>query len=239
MKTLKAEYPWFESLMEAIIVDSKETRRKAKDSNKKSDKLAHLGESDGYMLGRMYLHELKSAATEEGGFDRWVKKFPAMKVFSKNHNFFRSLLISIGKEIKHRGTWDKLVRSLAAAVMSLFDVGTDVYTILYYNSIGEGETATYMAVFVILSLSLQTLLCIVIHRRNRRRMLIEIVGTWTFTKPAFNKWRVLTNAQMQGHEVAPPVSEMMMFKAAEVFAESIPITVLQVYTVLTSTLASE
>jgi len=65
-------------------------------------------------------------------------------------------------------------------------------------------------------------------------MISEIVGTVTFTKPTFNKWRVLINTEMEGHALVPPVSEMMFFKLTEVFAESIPVTVLQVNTVLTS-----
>ena len=118
--------------------------------------------------------------------------------------------------------------------MSLFDVGSDVYTIIYYNTIGNEETARLILVFVILSLVLQIMLVVAIHRKNKRRLLFELVVTVTFTKLAFNKWRVLTNAKVRGHEMVPPVSEMMMFKASEVFAESIPVTVLQVYTILTS-----
>jgi len=45
---------------------------------------------------------------------------------------------------------------------------------------------------------------------------------------------VLTNAKIEGHELISPVSEMMYFKGCEVFAESIPVTVLQVNAVLTS-----
>ena len=108
------------------------------------------------------------------------------------------------------------------------------YTILYYNSIGEGEAARGMLVFVILSLVLQMMLVTAMHRKNKRRLIIELVETMTFTKPAFNKWLVLTNAKIEGHEIMPPVTELMMFKVCEVFAESIPVTVLQVNTVLTS-----
>jgi len=43
MNTLKAECPWFESLMEAIIIDSKETRKKSNSNNNSNfDKLSLL-----------------------------------------------------------------------------------------------------------------------------------------------------------------------------------------------------
>ncbi len=75
---------------------------------------------------------------------------------------------------------------------------------------------------------------LLVEYKNKRKTIIELVGTITFVKPAFNKWRVLTNENTEGHEIVPPVSEMMMFKGIELFAESIPVTVLQVNTVLTS-----
>jgi len=118
--------------------------------------------------------------------------------------------------------------------MSLVDISSDIYTMNYYNSIGEEETARLMLVFVLLSLVLQMIIVAAVHHKNKRRLLVELAGMLTFTKPAFNKWRVLTNAKIEGHEIMPSVTEMAMFKAAEVFAERIPVTVLQVNKALTS-----
>jgi len=83
-------------------------------------------------------------------------------------------------------------------------------------------------------LALQLFLVAAIHHKNKRKMLIEMLGTVTFTKPAFNKFRVLTNAKVESHAIMPPVSEMMAFKMCEVFSESIPMSVIQVSNVLES-----
>ena len=83
-------------------------------------------------------------------------------------------------------------------------------------------------------MALQLAMVAAVHHKNLRIMLIEMFGTVTFTKPAFNKFRVLTNAKMKGHAIMPPVTEMMMFKLAEVFSESIPMSVIQVSNVLES-----
>ena len=235
MKVLNTEYPWFDSLMETIIIDIKETRKKSNSNNNSNfDKMSLLNQSDSYSIGSRFLEELSRAATEDCAFDHWVSKNPALIEFSKDHKFFKSLLTSIGRELRHRATWKKLAFSIVAAEVSMGDVGSDVYTISYYNIIGEEETARLMLVFVILSLALQMILVPAIHHKNKKESISEIVKTLTFTKPAFNKWRVLTNAEMEGHEVVPPITEMASFKLAEVFAESIPVTVLQVNTVLTS-----
>ena len=143
-------------------------------------------------------------------------------------------MLTIGKEIRHTATMHKLFVSIAAALMSMFDVSTDVYTISYYKNSGKPKTAQEMTIFIFLSLFLQFLVVIAIHHKSKRRVVLELFATFTFTKPAFNKYRVLTNKQIDGHELVPPISEMMMFKLCEVFSESIPMTVVQVKNVLES-----
>ena len=183
-------------------------------------------------MGASFLKFLNVAATEEGAFASWVKKHPAMHELATNHEFFKPLMLTLGKAIRTSATWQKLGLSIGAALMSMLDVATDIFTINIYRRLGKHETADLMILFVILSLSLQLILVVVVHHRNQRKMLIELFGTVTFTKPAFNKFRVLTNAKMKGHATMPPVSEMMMFKLAEVFSESIPMSVIQVVNVL-------
>ena len=191
---------------------------------------------DGNHLGASFLKFLNVAATEEGAFASWVKKHPAMNdlSLSTNHEFFKPLMLTIGNEIRHAASWHKLGLSIGAALMSMLDVATDIYTIVIYRGLGKHDTADLMILFVILSLALQLVMVVAVHHRNKRKMLIEMFGTVTFTKPAFNKFRVLTNAKMKGHAIMPPVSEMMMFKMCEVFSESIPMSVIQVSNVLES-----
>ena len=153
---------------------------------------------------------------------------------STNHKFLKPLILTVGKVIRNTATWHKLGLSIGASLMSMLDVATDFYTINIYRGLGKHETADLMTLFVILSLAFQLIMVAAAHYRNKRRMLIEMLGTVTFTKPAFNKFRVLTNAKMKGHAIMPPVSEMMMFKMCEVFSESIPMSVIQVSNVLES-----
>ena len=121
-------------------------------------------------------------------------------------------------------------------VASVFNVLTlhQQSTNRYYSTGENYQTAMLMVTFVLLSLGLQIFQVVAVHHSNKRKLMIELVGTLTFTKPAFNKWRVLTNAKTEGHEIIPPVTEFIYFKVCEVFAESIPVTVLQVNTILTS-----
>ena len=126
--------------MEAIIVNNSETRRKANNNNNNNfNEVSLLHQLDGYRLGRSFLYELNQVATEEGAYDSWVNKHRALTQFCENHKFFRSLLISVGKEMNNQATWIKLARSRLMVLMSINDVGTDVYTILY---VGERAVRT-------------------------------------------------------------------------------------------------
>jgi len=175
---------------------------------------------------------LNVAATEEGAFASWVKKHPAMNELSTNQKFFKPLMLTLGKSTRTSATWQKLGLSIAAALMSMVDVATDIYTINIYRGLGKQEIADLMTLLLLLSLALQLGMVAAVHYRNKRKMLIEMLGTVTFTKPAFNKFRVLTNAKMKGHAIVSPMIEMMMFKLCEVFSESIPMSVIQVVNVL-------
>ena len=124
--------------------------------------------------------------------------------FIKNaqHEFFKPLLLAVGKELNTTATWHKLALSVGVSLASMIDVASDVYTISYYHRIGKHATANLMTAFVLLCIFLQMMLVVAIHHKNRRRMVLELLGTITFTKPAFNKFRVLTNASIDGHEVS-------------------------------------
>jgi len=229
MKTMKIAHPFFGTMIQALIVGGKEGKGQHNEG-----KLAVLTVHDGNHLGASFLKFLNVAATEEGAFASWAKKHPAMHELATNHEFFKPLMLTLGKAIRTSATWQKLGLSIGAALMSMLDVATDIYTINIYRSRELYDTAYLMTLFVMLSLALQLLLVAAIHHRNKRKMLIEMLGTVTFTKPAFNKFRVLTNARMKGHAIMPPVSEMMAFKMCEVFSESIPMSVIQVVNVLES-----
>ena len=153
---------------------------------------------------------------------RWLHKNPALKEIDEKHEFFRGLMTRIGKELRHRATWKKVFLSIGSAAFSMIDVVTDIANILFYKAESENDVANLMIAFIMLSLALQLMLVVAVHHENKKMLLNEIAGTLSFTKAGFNKFRVLTNAKTIGHQTVPPVTEMMMFKLCEIFAESIP-----------------
>ena len=229
MKAAKEGYPFFAPMIEEIVTGG---RFRPQNKHRNLKKLELVSEEDGRVFGVSFLSLLKTAATEEGAFNSLLLKHHPLLDFSNKHPFFKPLMMVAGNSLNHASTWKKLFLSAAAAGMSIFDIATDIYTILYYYELEKARTANLMLAFVSLSIFMQLVACGLIHYHDPKRMLVELLATLTFTKPGFNKFRVLTNKKMVGHELMPPVSELLVFKQIEVFAESIPVTVLQVFSLL-------
>jgi len=96
MKTLKEEHCWFESLMEVVIVGVSDDNpsNDGNHSTGRLDKLSMLQKSDGYVIGSQFIYQLSRAATEEGAYKRWLKKFPSvLKEFDSQHAWFKPLMM--------------------------------------------------------------------------------------------------------------------------------------------------
>jgi len=143
-------------------------------------------------------------------------------------------MVSIGKSLRVSETWFKLFLCLAAAAAGILDVGSDIYSIWHYKNLGSHEVGNILAVFVSLSLFLQLMLVVLTHHKSGQNLAKEIFLSLTYTKNGVNWWRVMTDRKQDGHNLLTPVYEMMLYMVIEVAAESIPITVLQVYMILDS-----
>ena len=88
MGTLRSEHPWFETMIEAVIVEKNGGGKgwgviKNVVNKERFDRLFLLEKGDGDTLGVKFLQQLWLAATEDGAFDGWVNKHLALVEFSK------------------------------------------------------------------------------------------------------------------------------------------------------------
>ena len=234
MKKLKAENKWFEAMLEAVILGATGEGDTSRHNELSLSRVELLREADGYTLGSSFLYYMGRSANGGGAIASWLDKHPPLQEFYEEHRFFPSLMREIGEITRSAETWHKMALSVGTALSSMIDGGSDFYTIIYYRSIGEYDIAEMMLAFVLLSLGLQLTLVVAIHHRSKMEMLTSMFGTLAHIKPGLCFWRVLTNARSKDHATVPPVSEMAMSMISEVFAESIPMTVLQVYKILKS-----
>jgi len=88
------------------------------------------------------------------------------------------------------------------------DVATDSYAIYYHWHNGNSHDAKLMIFLLILSTILQLATVAAVHFKNKKQMVHEMFLTLTYLKPAKNFFRVLTDAKMEGHEIASPMNEV-------------------------------
>jgi len=215
IKEVNERYPFFLPLLEAVLVGRRKVKSTGLDYSKSY--LPLLLKSDGEALGATFGTELLVSATEVGAYNSWVARAPALKVFDELHPFFKPLMLGIGRGINSSATNRKLFLSIGASFFSIFDVFTDVYTILHYLKLELDDIALTMTGLVATSLFFQLLAVWAIHGKVLSVLLVEWIWTITFIKPAFNKFRVLTNAPQQSDTLVSPVSEMMLYKMIETF----------------------
>ena len=173
------------------------------------------------------MHNL-AGMLELNQFNKWISFYPALVEFRDKYPFFKPLMIIIAMEKLHRVTLDKLLFAGSASVGSVMDFATDLYTIVYYFSVGKNSSAWAMLAFVVTSISIQTFVSIIAHSSSKTQMLKEIIYTVTLVKPAINEFRVMTNRAPKGHELIDSLQELVMFRTIEIFAEAIPCTLIQV-----------
>tara|TARA_B110000305_G_C19242935_1_gene540817 strand:- start:461 stop:664 length:204 start_codon:yes stop_codon:yes gene_type:complete len=60
-------------------------------------------------------------------------------------------------------------------------------------------------------------------------MWLEILYVVTFVKPVVDAYRVATGTVQQAHHITDPLTELIVTKCAEMFGESIPVGVIQLF----------
>ena len=235
MKELVRLHPFFKQILLNILLDE------GKRVSYRHRVISHLNfenftEVHGQLIGESFGYYLRLNPNEESGVNTWISQFDGLMAFSEDYHFVAAFFYGLGRKTKYKVTFIILFLSIGSGIMSLIDIGTDVATINYFLESEEGsnkrQRGFLMLFFVVTTVILQVALVCFIHSRDFTTMWREVVTSLTFTKPAFNKFRFLTDKVMRGHERMDNLEEMMFFKITEVFCESIPCTVIHISSIM-------
>ncbi len=120
----------------------------------------------------------------------------------------------------------------SAAGLSVIDVGSDVFSISSYFSVGRTGIACALLSTVLASYGLQTLVVWYVHRHRGNRTLAREIGfVLCGLKPLVDTSRLLGGAQFVGAPV-PTRSERLCCEVLEIVCEAIPAAVIQINDVL-------
>ena len=153
--------------------------------------------------------------------EAWIEHFPALLEFSAHRPFFKHMMKEIAKTEVTKITPGKVLECAKKTSMSIADLATDIITIGVFQMLGRHTVARILLVIVFTSYLFQIGICVLIHHRNARIMWQEMLYTTAFLKSGINHFRVITKAELRGHELVDSSIEKAMFVGIELCVESL------------------
>ncbi|GMH59319.1 hypothetical protein TrRE_jg138, partial [Triparma retinervis] len=231
---------WFRPLLEAVI-----------ENNLKLGSdcflgVLELGADDGAAIGVSLASALATTLTAEAAVDEWVCRFPALGEFEKENAWFRSFFNVVARSLFYRAIWGLKMRMAVGCVLSVVDVGSDIWMIFKYMEMeemeksghddggGEWEEGGFGPSFflwatiycIALSMFHQVVVVITQNRKQPLILLREVIIVLLGIKPVFDAYRVAQNATKEG-EGLDVMGEMVITRSIECIIESIPSSILQ------------
>ena len=130
-------------------------------------------------------------------------------------------------------------RVFAGATLSTIDLWTDIY--ITYTFWRDGKDLFFKCSIAMLASSILIMSLMIIlqnMKRGLQKVLIEVLSIPLGLKPAFDAYRVASNAKRQEGQLFDPLAEMIHMKGAEIFAEAIPGVIIQLSAIVASTTES-
>jgi hypothetical protein len=127
------------------------------------------------------------------------------------------------------------IRLYLTAGVSVADVGSDVFSISVNYRAGNTGLASALLATVLLSMSVQILIVVVVHRHHgKRRLMLEILFVLTGVKPFVDVWRILNGKANVGAPVDTR-AERAGCTTVKIVVESVPSALLQMHDLLGAT----
>jgi hypothetical protein len=121
------------------------------------------------------------------------------------------------------------------AIISFADMGSDIFSISVNYRDGNIGLASALLATVLLSMSVQILIVVVVHRHHgKRRLMLEILFVLTGVKPFVDVWRILSGKVNVGAPMDTS-TERNGCKTVEIVVESVPTALIQMNNLLGAT----
>ena len=167
--------------------------------------------------------------------DEWISNYPSLKELDKSQKWFRPMILAIGFRLLRDSDYGLKVRVTVGAVLSIFDMGSDIVVIWTFFQEGQRWFAWASIAMIFLSLFLQVVNVLSCNKdmpawTKVRESLIVVF----LVKPGVDAYRIATGAEPDERCTMSPLQESSYSRGIEMVAESIPASVLQGMAFLTS-----
>ncbi|GMI40481.1 hypothetical protein TeGR_g7371, partial [Tetraparma gracilis] len=228
LSQLSQEHPWIVAFLEEVLLGGLH-RNKAV-----STKLDCLSEAEARKIGKNLPGALRARKQASGGVYQWKNQNPSMVELFEKYPWVEEMVETMGEELLKNAAWGLWFRVITGSGLSMVDLATDINVIrVYFGEEGQEGYGWMMLGMVLASMGLQLLMVLVQNGKMgwgklMREALIVVSGL----KPGVDAMRVVSNAEMHEHHLFDAKLELMATKGIEMFCESIPGCILQVYALI-------
>ena len=229
LRAVSSQYPWFQALLWNII------RNKVRPARASQSSLMTLSSADAEAISKSFAVTLLGSTTAEMATDEWILAYPAMRELDKELAMFRPFVTVVARVVLGRATWGSKMRVVVGALLSLFDVASDINMIRQYFITGKVTAAVVTLILIALSLAFQLFVVLLQNRKMSLRIKArEVLIVLSFMKPGFDAYRVLQGGDKDPLLTIDPLVELILTKAGEVALEALGAMVLQSVIILRS-----
>jgi hypothetical protein len=197
---------------------------------KVKSRLCNLSRKEGEKIGAGLAMSLSGNLTSAAAVDEWILKYPALQELDRAENWFRPMMDTVAMRLLSEVAWGAKFRFSFGAFLSLLDMASDLNVVSKYMLFPETEAYGYALLGMIAAcLALQVILVIVQNMKNKKKLVREVLIVFSCLKPALDASRVIRGAEQSMDTIMDPKTELVFTRASELFAESIPGTLLQVH----------
>ncbi|GMI42621.1 hypothetical protein TeGR_g4453 [Tetraparma gracilis] len=184
-------------------------------------------------MGKSLSKALRARKTADAGVLQWKNQNPSMEELFEKYPWVEEMVLTMGEELLKNAAWGLWFRVITGSGLSMVDLATDINVIRVYFEEGQKGYGWMMLGMVLASMGLQLLVVVLQNgKMGWGKLLREALIVVSGLKPGFDAMRVVSNAEMEEHQVMDAKGELVFTKCAEMFCESIPGCILQVYALI-------
>jgi hypothetical protein len=229
MRTFVELNPVFDSFFQTIIGNKQRPRSTVKDS------LASMMRPDAEKIAASLSIAIITNVDGSAAVDEWISNYPALKELDNTQKWFRPMTLAMSFRLLHDSDYGLKVRVTVSAVLSIFDMGSDIFVIWTFFKEGQTWFAWASIAMILLSLFIQIVVVLACNQDMPASTKIQESLIVVFlVKPGVDAFRIATGAEPDERCTMTPLQESSYSRSAEMTCESIPASAVQGMAFLTS-----
>ena len=230
LREVVKKYPWFVTLLKKARLGNFAFKKTM------HTKLTCVEENEAMVIGSNLMSCLKSTKTARAGVDMWRLQNRAAGELFVEFPWIVGMFYALGEGVVKTAPWGLAFRVLVGGATSTLDfLTTDIHiTYIFWK---EGKDGYFEASLACLAASFFMQFCVVILQNRQlgaKKLLKECSPILFGLKPALDGYRVASGIVHLSGTTMPQMVELTIIKGVEIFAESIPGTIIQLLAITTT-----